>query len=29
MTPESNAVVLKSGRDRSIRNRHPWVFSGG
>lgn len=22
-------LVLKSGRDRSIRNRHPWVFSGG
>ena len=23
------AVVLKPGRDRSLRNRHPWVFSGG
>ncbi len=23
------AIVLKSGRDRSLRNRHPWVFSGG
>lgn len=22
------ALVLKSGRDRSILNRHPWVFSG-
>jgi 23S rRNA (cytosine1962-C5)-methyltransferase len=21
-------IVLKSGRDRSLRNRHPWVFSG-
>jgi len=21
-------LVLKSGRDRSIRNRHPWLFSG-
>lgn len=21
-------VVLKPGRDRSVRNRHPWVFSG-
>ncbi len=23
------ALVLKSGRDRSIINRHPWIFSGG
>ena len=22
-------LILKSGRDRSLRNRHPWVFSGG
>ena len=22
-------IKLKSGRDRSVRNRHPWVFSGG
>ncbi|MFN6082281.1 MAG: 23S rRNA (cytosine(1962)-C(5))-methyltransferase RlmI, partial [Bacteroidota bacterium] len=21
-------LVLKSGRDRSLLNRHPWVFSG-
>lgn len=21
-------VVLKSGRDRSVTNRHPWIFSG-
>lgn len=21
-------LVLKSGRDRAVRNRHPWVFSG-
>lgn len=25
----TNALILKSGRDRSLRNRHPWVFSGG
>ncbi len=24
-----NMLVLKSGRDKSVRNRHPWVFSGG
>ena len=24
-----NVLVVKSGRDKSIRNRHPWVFSGG
>lgn len=23
------SIILKSGRDRSIRNRHPWVYSGG
>ena len=22
-------LVLKSGRDRSVINRHPWIFSGG
>lgn len=22
------SIVLKSNRDRSLRNRHPWVFSG-
>ncbi len=21
-------LVLKSGRDRAVRNRHPWIFSG-
>ncbi|MFN8393432.1 MAG: class I SAM-dependent rRNA methyltransferase [Bacteroidia bacterium] len=21
-------LILKSGRDRSVRNRHPWIFSG-
>ena len=21
-------VVLKPGRERSVRNRHPWLFSG-
>ncbi len=26
---EYPAIILKSGRDRSIRNRHPWVYSGG
>ena len=23
-----NAVVLKSGREKPVRQRHPWVFSG-
>jgi len=23
------SLILKSGRDRSLRNRHPWVYSGG
>jgi 23S rRNA (cytosine1962-C5)-methyltransferase len=22
-------IILKSGRDRSVINRHPWLFSGG
>lgn len=22
-------LMLRSGRDRSVRNRHPWLFSGG
>jgi 23S rRNA (cytosine1962-C5)-methyltransferase len=22
-------IILKSGRERSLINRHPWVFSGG
>jgi len=21
-------VVLKAGRDKSLRHRHPWIFSG-
>ena len=24
----SSAVVLKPGRDKSLRQRHPWIFSG-
>ncbi len=24
----AHAIVLKSGRERSVRRRHPWVFSG-
>ncbi len=24
-----NAVVLKKGRDKSLKRRHPWIFSGG
>ena len=23
-----NAVILKSGRDKPVRQRHPWIFSG-
>lgn len=26
--PENIVVTLKAGRDRSVRNRHPWIFSG-
>ena len=22
-------VTLKPGRDKPVRNRHPWIFSGG
>ncbi len=25
---EDTGVVLKPGRERSVRNRHPWLFSG-
>jgi len=25
---QTPAVILKKGRDKSIRNRHPWIFSG-
>ncbi len=24
----STQVILKSGRDKSVRHRHPWIFSG-
>ncbi|PKK90274.1 MAG: hypothetical protein CVV64_09925 [Candidatus Wallbacteria bacterium HGW-Wallbacteria-1] len=24
----ANAVIIASGREKSIRNRHPWIFSG-
>ena len=26
---ESKHVVLKPGREKSLRHRHPWIFSGG
>jgi len=25
----TEAVVLKPGREKPVRNRHPWIFSGG
>lgn len=28
MNPESPRLILKPGRDKSLRHRHPWVFSG-
>jgi 23S rRNA (cytosine1962-C5)-methyltransferase len=28
LKPESSRLVLKPGRDKSLRHRHPWVFSG-
>ncbi len=29
MMPEQNPIViLKPGRERSVRNRHPWLFTG-
>jgi 23S rRNA (cytosine1962-C5)-methyltransferase len=28
MTPESPRLVLKPGREKSLRHRHPWIFSG-
>jgi 23S rRNA (cytosine1962-C5)-methyltransferase len=28
MNAELGRVVLKPGREKSVRNRHPWVFSG-
>ncbi len=29
MVREAKHVVLKPGREKSLRHRHPWVFSGG
>lgn len=26
---KETTVIMKPGREKSIRNRHPWVFSGG
>ena len=28
MSTNSTAVILKPGRDKHVRNRHPWVFIG-
>ncbi len=28
MQPASPRLVLKPGRDKSLRHRHPWIFSG-
>ena len=28
MNPEAPRLVLKPGREKSLRHRHPWVFSG-
>ena len=28
MKLESSRIVLKPGRDKSLRHRHPWIFSG-
>jgi 23S rRNA (cytosine1962-C5)-methyltransferase len=28
MSDDSRAVILHSGKDRAVRNRHPWIFSG-
>ena len=28
MSSSGATVILKPGRDKSVRNRHPWVFSG-
>lgn len=25
---QTTSVILKQGREKSIRNRHPWIFSG-
>ena len=28
MTPDSPRLILRAGRDKSVRHRHPWIFSG-
>ena len=28
MDTHSAALVIKKGREKPIRNRHPWIFSG-
>jgi 23S rRNA (cytosine1962-C5)-methyltransferase len=28
MKTDTNSLILKSGRDRSVNNFHPWIFSG-
>src|SRR5258705_11276006 len=28
VTPESPRLILRAGRDKSVRHRHPWIFSG-
>ena len=25
----TSKIILKPGRDKSVINRHPWIFSGG
>jgi 23S rRNA (cytosine1962-C5)-methyltransferase len=27
-SPAAAALVLKSGREKSLERRHPWIFSG-
>src|SRR5258708_22554862 len=27
-TPERRRLVLKPGKERVVRNRHPWIFAG-
>ena len=26
--PSEARIVLKAGREKSLRHRHPWIFSG-
>ena len=28
VTPEAPRLILRAGRDKSVRHRHPWIFSG-